>query len=145
MNGTNQLFFSKVEQHISDDMNAKLLQPFIVEEFWEAVKGLGSLKAPGTDGYPTLFYKKYWNIIGEDVCNYCLRVIRGEIVVEEIIDTRIILMLKVSNSCSITQFRLISLCNVFYKIIAKALVNRISGFINLCDAREFYPWPLNSQ
>jgi hypothetical protein len=37
------------------------------EEIVEALSSLGSTKAPGPDGFTTLFYKKYWSIIKSEV------------------------------------------------------------------------------
>ncbi|KAI3994759.1 hypothetical protein MKX01_037310, partial [Papaver californicum] len=28
---------------------------------------MGSPKSPGPDGYPTIFYKKCWNVVGDEV------------------------------------------------------------------------------
>lgn len=42
-------------------MNNQLMKPFLVEEIWEVVKGLGLLKELGRDDFPGLFYKKYWS------------------------------------------------------------------------------------
>lgn len=57
---------------------------------------------------------------------------RGDVAIEDIYDTHIVLIPKVSTPRSITQFCSISLCNVLYKIIAKALINKMSGFLNVC-------------
>lgn len=51
---------------------------------------------------------------------------------EQINNTHIILIPKVSNPRTITQFRPLSLCNVLYKIITKVIVNRMSGLLDVC-------------
>ena len=48
-------------------MNDMLLQEFTKEEIKQGLDSIGDLKAPGIDGMPSLFYKKYWNIVGGDV------------------------------------------------------------------------------
>lgn len=63
---------------------------------------------------------------------FCLAVLRGKVSVEGINNTHIVLIPKVSKPKSITQFHLISLCNVLYKIVAKAIMNRMSGLLDSC-------------
>ncbi|KAH0991508.1 hypothetical protein GBA52_002991 [Prunus armeniaca] len=41
---------------------------FTREEVEIAIKSMGPTKAPGCDGMPTLFYQRYWSIIGSDIC-----------------------------------------------------------------------------
>jgi hypothetical protein len=38
-----------------------------LDEIKEAVFSMQSLKSPGPDGLPPLFYKKYWHIVGHAV------------------------------------------------------------------------------
>ena len=54
-----------------------------------------------------------------------LRVLNGDEQPTEINGTFIVLIPKVQNPLSLNQFRPISLCNVVYKIISKALANRL--------------------
>ncbi|KAA3474032.1 reverse transcriptase [Gossypium australe] len=88
--------------------------------------------APSIDGFPALFFQKYWDIVGSDISQYCLAVLKGEIEMGEINKTHIVLISKVDRPKNISQFRPISLCNVIYKIIAKVVVNRMSHIIGHC-------------
>lgn len=78
-------------------MNMNLLQHFTKDEIWAAVKSMDPLKASGIDGFSTLFYQHFWHIVGLEVSSFCLVVIRGEITIEEINQTHIVLIPKVSN------------------------------------------------
>ena len=82
-------------------------------------------KAPGPDGMTALFFQKYWHIVGEDVSLAILDFFRSGRMLGSINFTNIVLIPKVKNPESMSQFRPINLCNVLYKIISKVLVNRM--------------------
>ena len=110
---------------ITDEENVTLSTPPTKEETLEALTSLGSIKAPGHDGFTTLFYKKYWNLIKKDVM-VCIehffinnRLQRGHN------HSFIALVPKLSGSHIAHQFKPISLCNIVYKIISKILANRL--------------------
>lgn len=113
-------------------MSNALLKHFTEKELWAALKGMDPIKAPGTDGFSTLFYQHYWSIVGTDVSSFCLTVLLGKLAIEDINTTQIVLIPKVSTPKSITHFRPISLCTVLYKIISKTIVNRMSSFLECC-------------
>ncbi|KAL6125654.1 hypothetical protein ACLB2K_073709 [Fragaria x ananassa] len=50
---------------ITDEMNVDLGWPFTYDEVRDAAFQLGALKAPRPDGFPGLFYHKYWGIVNE--------------------------------------------------------------------------------
>ncbi|KAL4302611.1 hypothetical protein GQ457_10G021430 [Hibiscus cannabinus] len=105
---------------------------FTSEEILAALKEMSPLKASGNDGFPALFYQKYWHIVGQDVTNYCLSFLNGWSELNAINNTNIILIPKVQRPTNMTQFRPISLCNILYKVIAKTLANRLRETLNDC-------------
>lgn len=117
---------------ITEEHNSMLMATFKVEEVVEAIKSIAPLKASGKDGYPAIFYQKYWNIIGEDVTTYCLDVLNGRRSIEEINQTSIVLIPKEKSPKSMNKFRPISLCKVIYKIISKVLVYLFRQVLDLC-------------
>jgi hypothetical protein len=52
---------------IDADMNTKLTSPISFEEVKEVVEDLGPLKSPGPEGFPGLFFTKFWPEIGNDI------------------------------------------------------------------------------
>lgn len=60
--------------------------------------------------------------------------------VSPINSTNIVLIPKVNNPLSMTQYRPFSLCNVLYKIIAKVIANRLRKVIGKCiyDAQSAF-------
>jgi hypothetical protein len=52
---------------ITEEENETLSTPLAEEEILEALTSLGSTKATELDRFTVLFYKKYWNLIKNDV------------------------------------------------------------------------------
>lgn len=72
----------------------------------------------------SIFYKKkIWFILGIDIITFCLKVLNDGRSLDDVNKTFIVLIMKIKNLEKLSQFRLISLFNVLYKIIAKAIVN----------------------
>lgn len=63
---------------------------------------------------------------------FFLAMLQGDIVIDNINKTHILLISKVSKPKSIAQFQPISLSTMLYKIIAKVVVNRMSGCLDCC-------------
>ena len=86
-------------------------------------------KAPGPDGMSPIFFQKYWDIVGLSVVNSVLQTLRTEVMHDDLNETFICLIPKVNCPQKITEFRLISLCNVVYKIVSTVLVNRLKKIL----------------
>jgi hypothetical protein len=115
----------QVDAIVTPQMNDDLLREFSSEEIHRALFQMSPSKAPGPDGMTDLFFQKFWHIIGEDVSFAILDFFRSGRMLGSINFTNIVLIPKVKNPESMSQFRPISLCNVLYKIISKVLVNRM--------------------
>lgn len=103
----------------------KLTRTFTCSEIHDVVKCMGSLKAPGPDGFQALFYQKNWNLVASSVFKLVLDVLAGKGIPPSLNNTFIALIPKVNVPESPKQFRPIGLCNVTYKIITKVIVNRL--------------------
>jgi hypothetical protein len=114
-----------VPQRVTDDMNDSLLKDYSDEEIKYALDCMGDLKAPGPDGIPALFYKKYWNIVGQDVCREVRSLLNGGEMPEKWNETVVVLIPKIANPDKLKDLRPISLCNVVYKIVSKVISNRL--------------------
>lgn len=93
------------------------------------VKEMGSLKAPGPDGFQALFYQKNWALVAPKMYSLALDVLEGRGIPDHLNDTYIALIPKIVHLEFASQFRPIGLCNVAYKIITKVIVNRLKPIL----------------
>ncbi|KAA3456919.1 reverse transcriptase [Gossypium australe] len=103
----------EIEGSISSEVNERLLSPFREEEVRMALKGIGPTKAPGPDGFPAI-------------------VLNEGLEVDSANTTNIVLIPKIQKPTSLVNFRLISLCTVLYKIVAKTIANRLQDVMGTC-------------
>ena len=101
-----------------------------LDEIKHIVFEMQSLKAPGPDGFPPLFYKKYWHIVGSNVIKAVQYFFTTGYMLKDINSSLIVLILKIPNPTTTNHFRPISLCNVVYKAISKILVGRIRPLLD---------------
>ena len=123
----NNELLQHVPQSVTTEMNDMLIQPFSEKEVKEALDSIGDLKAPGPDGMPAVFYKKFWHVVGEKIQQEVVGVLNGGNILEGWNETTIVLIPKVKNPERISEFRPMSLCNVLYKLISQVLANRPEG------------------
>ncbi|KAH1084560.1 hypothetical protein J1N35_024321 [Gossypium stocksii] len=90
---------------------------------------MGPTKAPEPDGFPALFFQKYWHIVGKDVSKFCLRILNNGDSFFSFNQMNIVLIPKTSNPTKLGNFRPISLCSVLYKVVAKTIANRLQAVI----------------
>ncbi|GMI69903.1 hypothetical protein HRI_000659600 [Hibiscus trionum] len=121
-----------VRPSITVSDNTNLNQPISPEEVLLAVKSMAPLKASGPDGFPALFFQQYWSIVGVDLVHFCNMLFSGSASLDGINKTNIVLIPKVAAPSSMDNFRPISLCQVFYKIYAKVLANRLRSLLDKC-------------
>ena len=57
---------------ISVEENLEMCKILSAKEIKEVIFDMQNLKAPGSDGFPPLFYKQYWHVVGQKVINVVL-------------------------------------------------------------------------
>ncbi|XP_074291118.1 uncharacterized protein LOC141617885 [Silene latifolia] len=90
---------------------------------------MGPLKLPGPDGIPAVFFQKCWGFIKRDFIKAALSVLNSGRVLREANRTFISLIPKGENPEVVQDYRLISLCNVFMRVITKCIANRLAKAI----------------
>ncbi|XP_048328500.2 uncharacterized protein LOC125422073 [Ziziphus jujuba] len=66
-----------VQGRVSDEMNLNLSRPFTADEVKASLFQMHPTKAPGCDGMPTLFFQEYWPIVGPQLTEACLDVLKN--------------------------------------------------------------------
>lgn len=107
-------------------MNNRLLAPFSKVEVEKVISQMFPTKALGPDGFPALFYQKYWYIVGQKTVEECLEILNNNKSIRDWNNMNIVLVPKNSNPRKVEDCRPISLCNVNYKIMTKFIPNQLN-------------------
>ncbi|KAJ4430266.1 hypothetical protein ANN_22478 [Periplaneta americana] len=114
-----------VNRHLNLQQQHDLQLPITEEEILMAIETAPKNSAPGPDGLTYQLYKIQWNLIKDtlvDLFNYIFD--RG-IVVEGFSDGIVILLPKVINPRTVSEYRPITLLNTDYKLFMKILACRV--------------------
>lgn len=112
---------------LDQDLWDRIDAPLSNEEIKQAMFSIGSLKAPGEDGFQALFFQKCWDIVGISTCDAVRDIWLHPELTSEINQTLVTLIPKVERPERVQQFRPISLCNVIYKCVSKIVVARLKS------------------
>lgn len=105
--------------------------PLILDECSVALKDLPNGKSPGSDGLPAEFYKMFWSDISSVVIDsYLFSLQEGEMSIDQRRGIITLIPKPDKDKRSLTNWRPITLLNTDYKILTKALANRLQGLIS---------------
>ncbi|XP_020686290.1 uncharacterized protein LOC110102326 [Dendrobium catenatum] len=121
---------------VSDDLNTMLEAEVTELEGRNVVFGLGNNRAPGIDGITSSFLKFYWEIIKVDVTRAILHFFTTNSMCESWKNMLVVLVPKNDHANMPSKFRPISLCQSFYKVVAKVLINRLKPILGIIISEE---------
>lgn len=121
---------------ITNEDNKFLNKAFMLEEIKEALLSLNPDKSPGPDGFQAFFFHKCWNILGEDLWKAIEATKKSGSLLAEINNTFLAIIPKNTNHEEPGDFRPIALCNTIYKILTKALANRLKTVLPKLISKE---------
>jgi hypothetical protein len=82
--------------------------------------------APGPDGLPVLFYKKFWPLLKDAVMEILNGFALGRVDIARLNFGILSMLPKVLGTDNIKQYRPIALINVIFKLVSKAYAYRLS-------------------
>ncbi|KAK3544504.1 hypothetical protein QTP86_013297 [Hemibagrus guttatus] len=115
---------------VSPEDNAALEGPLVLEELQAALNSMAGGKAPGIDGLPAEFYKFFWQELREDLLEVLNKSCREMCLPLSSRRAVIILLPKKGDLQDIKNWRPVSLLCTDYKIMSKALANRLRDIMD---------------
>jgi hypothetical protein len=114
---------------ITTQQGARLTEDVSELEIRAALFSIGNDKAPGPDGYNSLFFKKMWQNLKGDIIMAVKEFFLSGKILRQINHSLIALIPKSNNPEKVGDYRPIACCNVIYKIIAKILASRLAPIL----------------
>lgn len=102
---------------LSDADSECLIRPISFREVYHTLLSMPRRKSQGPDGMNVEFYVYYWNAIGEKLFQAIAYFFETSSIPPEWGKTFVVLIPKKNNPCLVIDFRPISLCNVYYKLL----------------------------
>ncbi|PKU74518.1 Putative ribonuclease H protein [Dendrobium catenatum] len=98
----------------------------LMEEVKDTLFDMNAESVAGPDGFTVKFFQHTWHFVCDDVYNAVVDFFNGSPIPKFFSSTSIVLIPKNIEVNNWNDFRPISLCSVFYKLISKIMVNRLS-------------------
>lgn len=110
---------------------ASFEKKFTPEEIRTAFLSLPRNKTGGPDGYSAEFFITAWYVIGPEVTEAILEFFESGSLLKQWNSATLVLIPKIPNASSTTDFRPISCLNTVYKVISKLLASRLIAILPL--------------
>lgn len=125
-----QLDWQRLYPNDNSELLANLDILFSLDEVRKAVFDMDGEKSPGPDGFHVCFFQKFWEVLKDDIMLLFEEFYVGQLDIERLNYTYIVLLLKIAGANRVSKFRPISILNVVYKIITKVFTNRLNGILS---------------
>ena len=125
-NKLQQVIDRNIDKRLSDDQKNSIEGLFTKEEILRAIKDMKNNKSPGIDGLTREFYIIMWDVIGNDLIDVIANVCLQDQLPESWTEGLVTLIFKEKGDVNdLKNWRPITLLNTDYKIMTKALANRM--------------------
>lgn len=115
----------QIPRLITEEQNILLLKPISLQEVEIAVNSLKVGKAPGPDGFTSIFFQHFWELIKWEVWQVVEESRNLRWMYPGLNATFIALIPKSEESNFPDKYRPIALCNIIYKIVSKVVALRL--------------------
>lgn len=120
----------QVAYSLDEDRRSALTKRVTKEEVYQALMNMKSYKSPGLDGFQPIFFKMFWDEVGDDVWSFVKNAFEQGHFDPRVAEALMVLITKVDVPSSFKNFRPISLCNVLYKLLSKVLVAQLRPYLS---------------
>ncbi|KAL4278205.1 hypothetical protein GQ457_03G006070 [Hibiscus cannabinus] len=117
-------------KRLNTEQRLSLESEFYETEVWEVIRDFDGNRAPGPDGFNMNFFKRYWDLLKEDIMKFFSDVYLHRNWDANLNHSFLTLIPKKRNPSSLEDYRPISLVNGVYKILAKVLGNRLRKYMD---------------
>lgn len=114
---------------LSDEENLNLLRIPDEEEITSTILTMSGDSAPGPDGFPGLFFTHCWSIVKDDVIAAVLELFQGGNLQKYYTSYFLVMIPKMEQPSTMSDFRPISLCHFIYKIIARIFYDHFATIL----------------
>ncbi|GJX88544.1 RNA-directed DNA polymerase, eukaryota [Tanacetum coccineum] len=111
---------------LNSDQVTELEKPICIDEIRNAVWDYGENKSPGPDGFTFEFFRKFWNLIGPDLCVAVEWFFDHSCFTKGCNSSFVSLIPKVQDPKFVSDYRPISLIGSLYKVVTKILASCLS-------------------
>ena len=118
------------------DQAAVFEKKFTPEEIRNAFFSMPKNKTGGSDGYSVEFFTASWSIIGPEVTDAILEFFESGCLLKQWNSASLVLIPKIPNASSTSDFRPISCLNTVYKVISKLLASRLLDILPLMISKS---------
>ncbi|PIK62474.1 pol-like protein [Apostichopus japonicus] len=125
-----EVLLSQLSKTLSEPDSQSCEGDISATELQKSLFDMESSKSPGLDGLTVEFYKEFWDVLGEVLFKLTKEIYKTNEMCNSMKTGLITLIPKKGDLRKLKNWRPISLLNTDYKIITKALANRISRVIN---------------
>lgn len=103
------------------DQQLNLIKPFSPAEIKKAMFDIGSNRSPGLDGFGSGLFKSSWSIVGKGVVDAVNDFFTSYNLPKGISSTLLVLIPKMVNPSTASDYRPIACCSSIYKCISKLI------------------------